>query len=238
MLPRLPDRLAAAGLLLCPVCRSDWSGRDGCCAGCLERLRELAASGLELPGLAALGYYRGFLARAVRAYKYGQARRLVRPLATALATLVTRRGWRPRLLTHVPLHPNRRRRRGFDQAALLAGTLAELLGVPWRPLLDRVRATPQQARLSAVSRRRNVSGVFRPLAPARGTVLLVDDVFTTGATLGECREVLEAAGASAVLLGTLAVAGQNPRSAEPPDGQKETMTPLVIPSNAPTRTWG
>ena len=194
--------------------------------------------GLELPGLVALGYYRGTLARAVRAYKYDGVRRLAPLLAAALACLVRRRGWRPRLVAHAPLHRSRRRSRGFDQAALLAREVAVALDLPWRPLLERSRATPQQARLGASARRRNVQAAFRATAPVGGSVLLVDDVFTTGATLGECRAVLEAAGASAVLLAVLAVAGRSSSRSSLADDQKEMATPLVMPNSAPTRTWG
>lgn len=220
------------GLLLCPLCRRDWSDGAGCCVSC----RATLAGGLQLPGLVSLGYYRGTLARAVRAYKYGQVRNLSSLLAGKLAGLVKERGWRPLVVTNVPLHPGRRRRRGFDQAALLARCLAAALDRPWRPLLERDRATPQQARLKASERRRNVLGAFRATAAARGTILLVDDVFTTGATLGECREVLEGAGASTVLLAVLAVAAQTRRPGEEAADQKAMKTPLAIPSKAPTRT--
>lgn len=221
---------ALFGLLLCPVCRRDWSGSGGCCRHCRTRLFGSGAKGFDLPGLLALGYYRGELARAVRAYKYLQVRNLAPLFATSLAAQVQVRGWRPGTVTYVPLHAGRRRQRGFDQASLLAGSLAARLSVPCRPLLERTRATPQQARLVAAERRQNVHRAFRASGPASGTVLLVDDVFTTGATLGACREVLEAAGARAVLLAVLAVA---PRSG---GSQREMSTPLVIPNSAPTST--
>ena len=221
---------ALFGLLLCPICRSDWSGPGGCCRSCRTKLFGVGVPGLQLPGLVSLGYYRGDLAQAVRVYKYRQVRRLAPLFAASLAALVRLRRWRPATVTYVPLHARRRRRRGFDQAALLARTLADRLVVPCQPLLERVRETPQQARLVAAERRQNVHRAFRPARPAFGTVLLVDDVFTTGATLGACREVLESAGASAVLLAVLAVA---PRSG---GGQREMSMPLVIPSSAPTST--
>ncbi|MEX2536757.1 MAG: ComF family protein [Trueperaceae bacterium] len=212
---------ALIGALLCPICRADWSGSGGCCKSCRSRLVGSASKpgsvlSLDLPGLVALGYYRGDLAQAVRAYKFRGVRRLAAVFAQSLAAAIMARGWRPALVTYVPLHPSRRRRRGFDQARLLAVNVAGHLGLPCRSLLARTRLTPQQARLSAAQRRHNVRHAFRAVRAAPNRVLLIDDVFTTGATLGACREALEDAGARAVLLAVLAIA---PRSNADRSGQ-------------------
>jgi ComF family protein len=194
------------GLLLCPICRNDWPGPAGCCRRCGALFAKGANRGLALPGLAALGYYRGELALAVRAYKFRGARRLARPFSVALAAAIAGRGWRVDWVTHVPLHPARRRSRGFDQAGLLAGAVARHLDVGSLQLLARTRDTRQQAWLGAAERRRNLSSAFRATAVPGGNVLLIDDVFTTGATLGACRRALEEAGAATVLYAVLAVA--------------------------------
>ncbi len=108
------------------------------------------------------------------------------------------------VIAPVPLHRMRLIRRRFNQAALLARPLARLCDAEQIPdLLQRVRNTPSQGHLSKLARRRNVAGAFqvRPKYRARlkgRRVLLVDDVFTTGATLGECARVLRRAGADAV----------------------------------------
>lgn len=202
-----------AGFLLCPICALDWRGRYGCCAACLQGL----FAPLSLPGLTTLGYYRGSLARAVRAYKFGGARCLGSLFGDALAAAVTERDWRPDVVCHVPLHAARRRQRGFDQAQLLARSLATGLGRPHQALLERRRATSQQAHLSAAGRRRNVQAAFRPVAAAHGTVLLVDDVFTTGATLASCAAQLRRAGANQVLLAATALA---PAPASRPESRR------------------
>ena len=108
----------------------------------------------------------------------------------------------------VPLHARRERRRGFNQSELLARALAPELGVPFQCALERTRATPPQVGLSGKERQQNVRDAFA-LAPrfdlAFGArVLLVDDVFTTGATLRECAIVLKNAGAGSVCAVTLA----------------------------------
>ena len=104
----------------------------------------------------------------------------------------------------VPLHPARRRERGFNQA----GDLAHYIGLPVVHALSRVRATPSQTTLDAIDRRANVHGAFRAtrrVHDLRGvTVLVVDDVQTTGATLEACASVLKEAGVRAVLALTAA----------------------------------
>jgi len=106
----------------------------------------------------------------------------------------------------VPLHPRRLWERRYNQAALLAGRLAHNTGKTFDPLtLLRIRATPSQGEMkSAKARRRNVRGAFKAVRPVAGNVLLIDDVFTTGATIGACARALKRAGAGKVLVLTLA----------------------------------
>jgi ComF family protein len=106
----------------------------------------------------------------------------------------------------VPLHARRLRERGFNQAALLAGTLAPRLGVPVLDLLRRTRPTVPQAGLERDRRLANLKGAFefRKGFAKTGSLLLVDDVATTGATLDACAEVLIGAGASRVFAVTVA----------------------------------
>ena len=114
---------------------------------------------------------------------------------------VARAAPRPQARVPVPLNRQRLRERGYDQALELARPLARGLGLPLRAdLLRRTRATAAQSDLAAGARRRNVRGAFAVAGagdlPAH--VALVDDVMTTGATLGECARVLRAAGVARV----------------------------------------
>ena len=102
------------------------------------------------------------------------------------------------LITFVPVHENRLRWRGFDQAEMLASYLSAQSGVPYKKLLCRARDTEPQFDLGREERKVNVKGAFcaaGPLQLAGEKVLLLDDVCTTGSTLRECASVLEKAGA-------------------------------------------
>jgi ComF family protein len=119
------------------------------------------------------------------------------------------------ILAPVPLHPSRRRQRGFNQAELLARGLVRRLRKEARlhgsqlaaDCLRRLRATLPQVGLSVSARRENVRGVFSVRRPERvrnRTVVVVDDVMTTGATLSACAAALKRAGASRILALSLA----------------------------------
>lgn len=113
-------------------------------------------------------------------------------------------------LVPVPLHPRRLRQRRFNQSLLLARTLSRASGVPVAPhILQRTRATPSQGGLSAKGRTRNVAGAFKVRAEAKADLagrrlVLVDDVYTTGATLEACARALLRSGAANVSAITLA----------------------------------
>lgn len=104
-------------------------------------------------------------------------------------------------LVAVPLAAGRRRERGFNQSELLATAVARRLQLPvWSDVLERVRDTSSQTRLTPEDRLRNVSGAFRAPASARAKlrgahVVLVDDVVTTASTLNACAAALSDGGA-------------------------------------------
>ena len=113
----------------------------------------------------------------------------------------------PEAIVPVPLHRSRLRQRGYNQALELAKPLAKHFGISLlRDTLRLTRATHAQTELTAVQRRRNVRGAFvaNPDDKAPEHVAVLDDVFTTGATLAECVRVLKRAGAQRVDVWALA----------------------------------
>ena len=86
----------------------------------------------------------------------------------------------------VPLHRSRLRKRGFNQAELLARGVARRMNAPLSDTLEVVRSTRDQVELSAAGRRANVTGAYSARKLVVGRILLVDDIFTTGATMSAC----------------------------------------------------
>ena len=137
-------------------------------------------------------------------YKYGKGTFL----APVISRLLFERGgrwydWKDYdLIIPVPLHHRKVRERGFDQSRLLAGGLGRLAGIrSLKRILRRRRYTPSQTRLSARERKRNIAGAFEVTDRKDllgGSILLLDDVFTTGATVDECAQTLYRAGAARV----------------------------------------
>lgn len=141
--------------------------------------------------------YQGVGRRLLLGLKYANGRTLVRPLAARMATLID-----PAtvdVVTWAPTAPGRIRRRGYDQAELLARAVAAELGVPCRRLLRRVSRTAPQTGRSRAERTVGPSFVARHSWRSQ-RVLVVDDVVTTGATLRAAQRALERAGALDVLL--------------------------------------
>jgi len=202
---------ASGGDLLCPPCRADLprAGAPACpvcagpsdghtCGGCLREPPAYARC------IAALRY--GFPADAlIQALKYRSQLALARLFAEVMGTAVAHAP-RPDALLPMPLHPDRARSRGFNQATEIARPLARRLNIPLDATsLARIRDTAPQATLPLEERLRNVKGAFRCADAVAGKrVALLDDVMTTGATLNEAAKALKRAGATEVSLWVVA----------------------------------
>ena len=182
---------------VCAACDRPAAG-EGLCHRCHARL-------FPLQSVSTAFDYEGPIAQAIQRLKYESRDDLAQPLASRwnreLRNVQLRRpNPSPILVCPVPLHPRRLASRGFDQAWLLARSLALSLGLPSESrALRRHRATRPQVGLGLAARDVNVRGAFRASTKVLGHhILLVDDVLTTGATLRACADVALAAGATSV----------------------------------------
>ncbi len=187
------------GALLCRRCLATFEKPSADAARFLAPDAGVVAGvALEL-GVAAYAYS-GQMRRALVALKYAGVARLAPILATAA---------RPRftellaiagraVLTPVPVHAERMRVRGYNQARLLADELGDLAGIPVADVLTRVRPTVKQHRLNRTARLRNLREAFATVGKPSPVVVLVDDIITTTATLEACAQVLIDAGCQAV----------------------------------------
>lgn len=162
------------------------------------------------------GIYDGALVRSILLLKWEQLEPLGAWFAERLAELVRREGaiLAADVVVPVPLHRDRERERGYNQARLISKPLARKLSLPHKAvLLMRTRPRPDKQILSLEERWESVRGAFatRPGSQVDNhRVLLVDDVMTTGATLNECARALLESGAKSVLGLTVARAARNP----------------------------
>lgn len=191
---------------LCPVCRRPFESlvdENHLCEDCLRRRPYYDAIGAPY-------IYEGSLLSAIHQLKYDGKTQIADSLGDILASfakewLGTAEGC---LMMPVPLHPRRLRARGFNQSLLLARVMIPFLGADLDYLsLRRIRDTQPQTGLNSKERRKNVQRAFRLTGnmDMKGrTVILVDDVATTGNTLNECARVLKRSGCDKVLCLVLA----------------------------------
>ena len=189
--------------LVCGICRSRWHHipPPWCtrCGGPVGRDEPCTACTAWPPGLARVRsaiWLDAAARRAVHHLKYDGWWRVADAMALAMRGLEPLTG---RLsLIPVPLGSRRFRKRGYNQSERIAAALSRGTGAPVRDVLRRVRETPSQTALTPEQRAANIAGAFAAAEPLPGRCVLVDDVFTTGATLLAAAAALGAAGAEQV----------------------------------------
>ena len=201
-----PEPLAAE--YYCVQCRAPFLSRfplddQGRCALCRRGVRGFDAA-------YSFGFYEDELRKLIHLFKYGRVQTLSSPLGRLLARALPREQ-NFDVIVPMPLYWRKRWQRGFNQAELLAHEIGRRTHTPVRNALCRVQNTASQAGLTSAKRRENVSGAFQTTRRARNrealdghSVLLIDDVMTTGATAASCARALKRGGARQVTLLTLA----------------------------------
>ena len=188
----------------CPRCGLPYpSGKAHLCAPCLQERRYFAIH-------RTCASYEGALKEAIHRFKYEGVFPLRRVLGDLLQpTLKAMRREHPvDVLLPVPLHIRRLRERGYNQALLLVRELSKRTGIPYQErALAKIKDTPVQISLKKRERGKNLKGVFQVTdqeAIQGKSIVLVDDVYTTGATVNECARALLKAGAKQVAVLTVA----------------------------------
>jgi ComF family protein len=203
---RCRDALTTDPHATCPRCAGTvgpFVALEGGCTSCRD-------DSFHFDSAVRLGPYVGPLREVILRLKHGSGEGIAELLGELWAAHAEPRlrDLRADAIIPVPLHWLRHWRRGYNQSEALARALSERLQVPCRPRwLRRIRNTPQQTSQSPIARVENVRGAFhgRPHPELRGkTILLVDDVLTTGSTASEAARALRQAGARKVVVAVLA----------------------------------
>ena len=216
--------------VLCPSCDRALSEEDenGICAACADALDRLREKRQELDLSAerppeGIDYvhaaypYDGQAKMLIRRLKFESVRAAAVPLALEMAYLDA---GEEELIVPVPTDALRRKKRGFNQSTLLAEHMAKTLGMPMREALERTKRRAPQRGLDAEARKRNLAGCMRADETVRGKrILLIDDVYTTGATVSEAARALREAGAIGVGVICAARTGHD-------DSEKQVPFPL------------
>ena len=193
-------RVYPEAMTVCPGCGGPLDGALAICSQCLvEPDRPWRDAAAVFP-------YAGYGRELVQAFKFMNRPELARPLGTLAAEVVRKRDLSPDLLGPIPLTWTRLLMRGYNQAELLAKIVGARLGVPVATALKRRRGRPKQSSLNRRERHRQ-RGIFECVGAEKvqgRRVMIVDDVFTTGATLSAAAEALSAAGAAELTVLTVA----------------------------------
>lgn len=197
--PQCAQEVEAVGTIICERCGRPQMRSLKRCAACW--VGDMGP--LEMVRIAAI--HDRPLRQVIHAFKYDGCPELADDLARYLVVTATQSAWRAQYLAAdgilpVPLHPERQRERGYNQSEELAHAFCQQMALPFQPQwLSRHRSTLSQVGLSATERLENVNDAFVADKEVRGKrIILVDDVYTTGATLRACAHALKAAGATEV----------------------------------------
>lgn len=172
--------------------------KSGVCIRCAKRLDfKIARSPFV---------YDGIIKRLIHNFKYDNAKFLFKPLAKYMANCYKENNMKADVIVAIPLYKARLKKRGYNQAEKLAEEMSKIINLPLISALERIKDTPSQTNLDFKERQRNIEGAFtvKDKSFEGKNVLLIDDVYTSGATMKEASKVLKQNGAKDIYIITLA----------------------------------
>jgi ComF family protein len=196
----------------CPYCNAVVKCGEIACDSCKPKIPQPPYRFFANGGY--MGYsafpYKDIYANAVKRFKFNNnpqcSSKLAIPLKNAVEELLEKNDFD--YITCVPMHKRREDKRGYNQAKLLAKDLSKLVNIPYADLIEKHKDNVPQHKCKGSERVKNVKGVYRAVNKEMvkdKNILVIDDIITSGSTLGECCKVLRKAGAKTICCGTMCV---------------------------------
>lgn len=199
---------------LCPYCDKVIDPEQYACRECKKKLPEYPVTAYVEGGYRCTSpfMYKDCFAESVKRLKFNNRAQYARTLAFAMVNSL---GFSPNafdfdFITCVPMYPEQKNERGYNQSELLAKECADLMNIPYIDALEKFKKNKVQHSLKGRERRSNVRGVYRPVNREKlkdKRILLIDDIITTGSTLAECAKVLKKSGCGDIRCAVVCIAG-------------------------------
>lgn len=197
----------------CPYCTKFISYDEIACKKCRDCFPKQSANRFAKGGYHCYSpfLYKDIFADSVKRFKFKNHPEYSKKLAQPLANVVSKNinNVKFDFVTCVPMHKKKLNKRGYNQAQLLGRDLAKLIDLPYIDALVKVKDNKEQHKCTKAERSQNVKGAYKALTPQiikNKTILIVDDIVTSGYTLGECCEILKQNGAKQVYCVTVCAA--------------------------------
>ena len=182
----------------CPYCNKTVESGKIACDICKMKFPETYSTNFAKGGYPCCSpfFYKGIFKKAVKRFKFNDLEQNSESLAKVLSDTIKKEYGNIEfdVITCVPMHPKEEKKRGYNQSKLLAKDVSKQLSVPYEDLLEKTKENLEQHKCATtVQRRENVKGVYKAIDNERingKTILIIDDILTTGYTLGECCKVL------------------------------------------------
>lgn len=194
----------------CPYCNVPIERKESSCENCRKKFPDKYISNFAIGGYETVSPfpYEDIFLKAVINFKFHEKPYYAKQLSVELANTILKKYDISKIdcITFVPMHKKGLKKRHFNQAELLAKYCANILEIPCENLLEKYKDNKTQHSLNANQRKRNVMGVYRPISTENikgKNILIIDDIITTGNTLGECCRILKEAECSKVVCATL-----------------------------------